>query len=157
MDTSPNSATPEPRLSVSETGTGAEVQTSDSSHNSSVTVTVQDQGPRDSLSPVTPEQPQSLSLRAPTPSHTVEPGEEIEHAYWAEYEEDTSTPGEDELKEIDGADADYSACDRESNSSLVAVYQLCPKPLIPCQTHIGRLTSFGTWATPSMSPGRRPV
>lgn len=129
MNTSPSSATTEPRLSVSETGAGAEVQTSDSPVNSSVTVTVQDQGPRDSLSPASPEQPQSLSLRAPTPSHTVEPGEEIGHAYWAEYEEDTSTPGDDELKEIDGADADYSACDRESNSNLVEVCQLFPKPL----------------------------
>ncbi|KAJ5664800.1 uncharacterized protein N7477_007248 [Penicillium maclennaniae] len=56
--------------------------------------------------PVSPSQP-----RAPTPSPTVSPGEEIEHAYWAEFQEDTTTPDEEELKEIDGADADYSACD----------------------------------------------
>jgi hypothetical protein len=47
------------------------------------------------------------------PPPTVESGEEIEHAYWAEFEEDTTTPDEEELREIDGADADYSACDRE--------------------------------------------
>lgn len=62
----------------------------------------------ESSDPVSPTQP-----RAPTPPLTVEPGEEIEHAYWAEFEEDTTTPNEAELKEIDGADADYSACDRE--------------------------------------------
>lgn len=50
--------------------------------------------------------------RAPTPPLTVEPGE-IEHAYWAEFEDDRTTPDGAELKEIDGADADYSARDRE--------------------------------------------
>jgi hypothetical protein len=49
--------------------------------------------------------------RAPTPPPTAQPAEEIEHAYWADIEEDTTTPGEEELKEIDGAEADYSACD----------------------------------------------
>lgn len=37
---------------------------------------------------------------------------EVEHAYWAEFEEDTTTPDEEELKEIEGAEADYSARDR---------------------------------------------
>ena len=53
--------------------------------------------------------------RAPTPPSTIEPAEEIEHAYWAEFEEDTTTPDEEELKEIDAADADYSARDRRFN------------------------------------------
>lgn len=44
------------------------------------------------------------------------PAQETEHAYWAEFEEDTTLPDEEELKEIDGADADYSACDRMSSA-----------------------------------------
>ncbi|KAJ5182405.1 Zinc finger RING-type [Penicillium capsulatum] len=55
---------------------------------------------------------------APAPPPTALRPEVLEHAYWAEFEEDTSTPNEDELKEIDGADADYSAGDHsywESN------------------------------------------
>ncbi|KAJ5398300.1 hypothetical protein N7509_006413 [Penicillium cosmopolitanum] len=69
-------------------------------------------------SPSSVEQPESAPdpapnshPRAPTPPPTAQPGEEIEHAYWADIEEDTTTPGQDELKEIDGAEADYSACD----------------------------------------------
>lgn len=53
-------------------------------------------------------------LPAPTPPPTAPHTEVLEHAYWAEFEEDTTTPEEDELKEIDGADADYSASDRRS-------------------------------------------
>ncbi|KAJ5318175.1 hypothetical protein N7508_002683 [Penicillium antarcticum] len=41
----------------------------------------------------------------------TQPSEEIEHAYWAEYEEDTTTPDEEEMKEINGGDSDYSAGD----------------------------------------------
>ncbi|KAJ5981047.1 Zinc finger RING-type [Penicillium waksmanii] len=70
------------------------------------------------ISPSSVEQPESAPdpapnshPRAPTPPPTAQPGEEIENAYWADIEEDTTTPGQDELKEIDGAEADYSACD----------------------------------------------
>jgi hypothetical protein len=80
----------------------------------------------ESSEPVPPTQP-----RAPTPPPTVEPGEEIEHAYWAEFEEDTTTPDEEELREIDGADADYSACDRK----------VCPN-----STNVSR--GFGRLLTP---------
>ncbi|KAJ5563129.1 Zinc finger RING-type [Penicillium sp. DV-2018c] len=38
---------------------------------------------------------------------------ELQHAYWAEYEDDTTTPDEDELKEIEGGGSDYSACDHK--------------------------------------------
>ncbi|KAJ5451743.1 Zinc finger RING-type [Penicillium cf. griseofulvum] len=41
------------------------------------------------------------------------PSEELEHAYWAEYEEDTTIPDEDEMKEIDSGDSDYSASDHK--------------------------------------------
>ncbi|KAJ5223250.1 hypothetical protein N7468_007792 [Penicillium chermesinum] len=44
---------------------------------------------------------------APVPNSASD----TEHAYWAEFEEDTTLPDEEELKEIEGADADYSACD----------------------------------------------
>lgn len=49
----------------------------------------------------------------PTP---IQPEEVVEHAYWADYEEDLTTPDEDEMKEIDGGDSDYSACDRTCHS-----------------------------------------
>ncbi|KAJ6007318.1 hypothetical protein N7540_011294 [Penicillium herquei] len=51
-------------------------------------------------------------------SSPVRESDETEHAYWAEFEEDNSSPDEEELKEIDSAEADYSACDHtywESN------------------------------------------
>lgn len=48
----------------------------------------------------------------PTIHSMAHPSEEVEHAYWAEYEEDTTVPDEDELKEINGGDSDYSAYDR---------------------------------------------
>ncbi|KAJ5566687.1 uncharacterized protein N7459_010069 [Penicillium hispanicum] len=63
---------------------------------------------------MTSEQPESVAAphpRALTPPPTVQPAEEIEHAFWADLEEDTTVPDEEELKEIDRADADYSACD----------------------------------------------
>lgn len=53
----------------------------------------------------------SRSTPQPVP---ILPSEELEHAYWAEYEEDTTIPDEDEMKEIDGGDSDYSASDRRS-------------------------------------------
>jgi hypothetical protein len=53
----------------------------------------------------------------PTPTQAPE---EIEHAYWAEYEEDTTTPDEEEMKEIDGGDSDYSAGDRMFQSPMEA-------------------------------------
>ena len=43
------------------------------------------------------------------------PPPEVEHAYWAEMEEDTSVPDEAEMKEIESAaDGDYSAYECES-------------------------------------------
>ncbi|GLI79786.1 hypothetical protein PoHVEF18_008127 [Penicillium ochrochloron] len=68
-----------------------------------------------------PEMPSESQPRAPTPPPTEpvgSPAEEVEHAYWAEFEEDCSTPDADEMKEINGSDQDYSACDHtywESN------------------------------------------
>ncbi|KAJ9232793.1 hypothetical protein DTO169E5_7353 [Paecilomyces variotii] len=46
----------------------------------------------------------------PTPAAPQPPAEEeVEHAYWAEIEEDHSAPDEAELKDIESADGDYSA------------------------------------------------
>lgn len=61
-----------------------------------------------------PEMPSESQPRAPTPLPTEPVGqaEEVEHAYWAEFEEDTSTPDAEEMKEINSSDQDYSACDR---------------------------------------------
>lgn len=109
MDTSPNL---NPRLSVSETGAGNEAQSTNSPSRPSVA----EESPPSPAPAASLEQFESVPPAhppAPTQTPMVEPGQAIEHAYWAEYEEDTTTPGEDELKEIEGADADYSACDRE--------------------------------------------
>lgn len=144
MDTSPDSVTADARLSISETGTVNEMPASNPPAHPSVADPAQEQSPPDAVSP-TPTAPveasEPVSPRGSTTPTTVEPGENIEHAYWAEYEEDTTTPGEEELKEIDGADADYSACDRESH---INSQELGLGLLMPCQTHIGRATSFGT-------------
>ncbi|KAJ5270113.1 hypothetical protein N7505_005871 [Penicillium chrysogenum] len=55
-----------------------------------------------------PESSRSTPQAAPIP-----PSEELEHAYWAEYEEDTTVPDEDEMKEIVSGDSDYSASDHK--------------------------------------------
>ncbi|CAP96329.1 putative ubiquitin carboxyl-terminal hydrolase [Penicillium chrysogenum] len=55
-----------------------------------------------------PELSRSTPQAAPIP-----PSEELEHAYWAEYEEDTTVPDEDEMKEIVSGDSDYSASDHK--------------------------------------------
>ncbi|KAJ5803717.1 uncharacterized protein N7518_000020 [Penicillium psychrosexuale] len=52
------------------------------------------------------------SRSAPQPAPIL-PSQELEHAYWAEYEEDTTVPDEDEMKEIEGGDSDYSASDHK--------------------------------------------
>jgi hypothetical protein len=57
----------------------------------------------------------------PTQPTPIIPTEEIEHAYWAEYEEDTTTPDEDEMKEINGGDSDYSASDRMFCSNISSI------------------------------------
>jgi hypothetical protein len=90
--------------------TGANRESPNSTSNSPNTNTTPIQPPLDAAEPAEPVSP--IQSRVPTPPPTVAPGEEIEHAYWAEFQEDTTTPDEEELKEIDGADADYSACDR---------------------------------------------
>lgn len=114
----------------------------------------QEENPAHALSP-TPvtlvEAPESASPRSTT---AIGPGESIEHAYWTEFEEDTTTPDEEELKEIDGADADYSARDREFNVDLQGSSLGL---LMRCQTRIGRTTSSGTSMTPNMCLGRRPA
>lgn len=51
------------------------------------------------------------SRSAPQPAPIL-PSQELEHAYWAEYEEDTTVPDDDEMKEIEGGGSDYSASDR---------------------------------------------
>ncbi|KAJ5165704.1 Zinc finger RING-type [Penicillium coprophilum] len=56
------------------------------------------------------QSPQSSRSTQPAP---ILPSEELEHAYWAEYEEDTTVPDEEEMKEIDGGDSDYSASDHK--------------------------------------------
>lgn len=157
MDTTPNSVTTDPRLPVSETGAANEAPSANPTPNGPVTDVVQDQNTTDSLSPApvaSVNQSESVSPRPPTPLPTVEPGEVIEHAYWAEFEEDTTTPGEEELKEIEGADADYSARDREFYPDWKELDQ---RLLTLWQTRIGRATSFGTWMTLSTSLGTRPV
>ncbi|KAF7718202.1 Ubiquitin carboxyl-terminal hydrolase [Penicillium ucsense] len=74
----------------------------------------------DTVPPVSPTETPSETVHAPRlPSSTsVEPDELVEHAYWAEIAEDRSGPDEEELKEINSAEQDYSACDHtywESN------------------------------------------
>lgn len=71
--------------------------------------------PEPSVSSV--EQPDTSSEsqpRAPTlpPTEPITPAEDVEHAYWAEFEEDISSPDAEEMKEINSSDQDYSACDR---------------------------------------------
>jgi hypothetical protein len=67
-----------------------------------------------------PEMPSESQPRAPTPppNEPVGPAEEVEHAYWAEFEEDTSTPDAEEMKEINTSDQDYSACDRKFHPKI---------------------------------------
>lgn len=59
-------------------------------------------------------QPERISRQAVEPVDAAAGSADTEHAYWAEFEEDTTLPGEEELKEIESADADYSARDRMS-------------------------------------------
>lgn len=71
--------------------------------------------PEPSVSSV--EQPDTSSESQPRastlpPTEPIVPAEEVEHAYWAEFEEDTSRPDAEEMKEINNSDQDYSACDR---------------------------------------------
>lgn len=69
------------------------------------------ESPNREVSEQSPAIPQS-----PPPAPPSLPAIEIsrlrEHAYWTEFEEDTTTPDEEELKEIENTDADYSARDR---------------------------------------------
>lgn len=92
-----------------ETETGNPIPTVDSPPNPS------DVGPMP-LNPVTgteqSEPVTDLRPQIPPPPPAVESTEEVEPAYWADFEEDTTVPDDEELKEIDGVDADYSARDR---------------------------------------------
>lgn len=59
------------------------------------------------------------------PSQPARPPPPEEHAYWAEFEEDTSLPNEDEMKEIESAaDGDYSAYECELHTYLAPVYRM---------------------------------
>ncbi|KAJ5957977.1 Zinc finger RING-type [Penicillium vulpinum] len=58
------------------------------------------------------DQSPESSRSTPQPAPIL-PSEELEHAYWADYEEDTTVPDEEEMKEIDGGDSDYSASDHK--------------------------------------------
>ncbi|KAJ5642014.1 Zinc fingerRING-type [Penicillium lividum] len=115
MDSSRNSANLPPNSS----GTGSDVGSLSPSNISEPNI-VPSSISEHSVTPrvATQEQPQPVrpNPRAPTPPPS-DP-EETEHAYWADLHEDTSTPDEEEMKEIDAAEADYSACDHtywESN------------------------------------------
>jgi hypothetical protein len=102
MDSSRDS----PNLRPNESGTDSDVGSLSPSNVSEPNLV-----PSSTSDSVPPQPDLEPSPRAPTPPSTRET-EETEHAYWAELQEDTSTPDEEELKEIDGAEADYSACDR---------------------------------------------
>lgn len=59
-------------------------------------------------------------IRSDTSAPPRPPPPEVEHAYWAEMEEDTSVPDEAEMKEIESAaDGDYSAYECESHRITV--------------------------------------
>lgn len=61
--------------------------------------------------PPAQDPPAQEPLPESRPQSPHPPSPELEHAYWAEFEEDTSVPDEEEMKEIEAAvDApDYSA------------------------------------------------
>lgn len=107
------------RLSVSEAETGQTMGSTNAGISSELG-TSQVQSHESSVSPGSPTPAEAESrdivsephLSAPTPPPTALRTEVLEHAYWAEFDEDTTTPEEDELKEIEGADTDYSADDR---------------------------------------------
>lgn len=138
MDTSPNSVT------TDLAGIANERAASDPP-------AAQEENPADTVSPTPVTSVEAPELASPRSTTAIEPGE---HAYWAEFEEDTTTPDEEELKKIDGADADYSARDRESHADLQGSGLVL---LMRCQTRIGRTTSSGTSMIPNMCLGRRPV
>ncbi|EPS35013.1 hypothetical protein PDE_09978 [Penicillium oxalicum 114-2] len=78
----------------------------------SLTTDLVPSGPQSETTPETPRDP-----RQPA-STSIESVEDTEHAYWAEIEEDRSGPDEEEMKEINASEQDYSACDHaywESN------------------------------------------
>lgn len=152
MDTSPDSMT---RFSVPDTGVDNDRTSANPPSTTQEPIVVSSQPPQAPVPSV--EQPEAMSpaqTRAPTSPLAVVSEEEIEHAYWAELEEDTSTPDEEEMKEIDGADADYSACDREFYPISRNMSQGL---LTPWQTRIGRAISFEGWMTPNTSLEKRPV
>jgi hypothetical protein len=75
-------------------------------------LTVPETEVEDTVRPNTETENQSPESSRSTQPAPILPSEELEHAYWAEYEEDTTIPDEDEMKEIDSGDSDYSASDR---------------------------------------------
>ena len=110
-------STPVPPESVRETTVTIEAATDDSTipvtnpittsipleppSSDSPPVEIQDEAPRVDIPPPVQADPVPV-IQAPQP--------ELEHAYWADIEEDLSVPDEAEMKEIESAaDGDYSA------------------------------------------------
>lgn len=110
-------STPVPLESVRETTVTIEAATDDSTvpvtnpittsipleppSSDSPPVEIQDEGPRVDIPPPVQADPVPV-IQPPQP--------ELEHAYWADIEEDLSVPDEAEMKEIESAaDGDYSA------------------------------------------------
>lgn len=104
MDPLPNLVT-NSQLSVPETEAGSNLRVANTPDNTPETESPN--VPSNANPLASSESTSPTSQPAPT-----QPSEEIEHAYWAEYEEDITTPDEEEMKEIDGGDSDYSAEDR---------------------------------------------
>ncbi|KAJ5775021.1 uncharacterized protein N7511_000032 [Penicillium nucicola] len=97
MDPLPNSMT-NSQPSVSDIEADSNLRAGNTSGNTTTTVT--------------PDIPSDGNrLVSSESASSTQPSGEIEHAYWAEYEEDTTIPDEDEMKEIEGGDSDYSAGD----------------------------------------------
>ncbi|KAJ5919525.1 hypothetical protein N7454_009360 [Penicillium verhagenii] len=94
-------------LRPNDSGTGREVGSLTPSNLSEPNI-VPSPTPEGSVPPTSVSAQERTRVPSPPPTRETE---ETEHAYWAELQEDRSTPDEDELKEIEGAEADYSACD----------------------------------------------
>lgn len=79
-------------------------------------VEIQDEAPREDIPPPVQAVPVPV-IQPPQP--------ELEHAYWADIEEDLSVPDEAEMKEIESAaDGDYSAYECKC---LRAIQELVPQ------------------------------
>ena len=104
---------------------------------------------------VTTQSSQLIETSPSNPPSTAVPSEEPEHAYWAEYEEDTTSPDEDEMKEIDGGDSDYSASDRMFHRFPFIIQVLEADWRL--QTSTGKPISSVNWEIPSTCPLKKPA